>query len=483
MPYPIRQQSPNGFQVSGQALTQAAGQVNDFQDRQAKARALMEEMVANRQKRALEELQAQQQMQAQAAENERKQAEEDRKADEAKRAAAFRDKVAGQVISKTLANDPTLSRSSKPLTPGGPTQAELDDPGNVQGMTLPNQDVSGQDSTAMMGSALDRMAGQGDMANGRTPMTREEITRAGLETGQLAPKDYLEQTKPGKEGVDPALTARYYSEFLPKIGPLLKRLKNDPTIASDIAYLGEQEGLGPVPEYQKFIDNLKGGQPWNAATGQRLQLAGQGQTFQQENALRDEYNTKTKPFETAFNAYKKLSQALERNNPTDSYSAIINYVRTLDPGSTVREAEERLARERSSGGPLGTFGQYLSNLKDGQLTDEVRKNLLEAGRGLVGSEYDTYQQVRKDYGNRVKSYNDRGYGLNENAVLGNDYTPSYQEEVSRDIFKPQKVVAAQHPKAEQARKLATAVLSNSKATPEQKAKAEEVLRRLNAQPN
>jgi hypothetical protein len=192
MPYPIRQQTPNGYQVAGQALTQAAGQFNEFQDRQAKARALMEEMVANRQKRALEQLQAQREAERQAQQLEISKAEETRKADEAKRGQQFRDKVAGQVISKTLAADPGLSRSSKSVVPGGPTQAEIDDLGNVQGMQLPNQNIGGSDSTQMMGQALDRMAGQGDMANGKSPMTDDEMLLEGLRLGQISPENYYQ---------------------------------------------------------------------------------------------------------------------------------------------------------------------------------------------------------------------------------------------------------------------------------------------------
>lgn len=420
---------------------QGAGEaVGQFADKQAQMRALFQNMVEKRQAAILAQKQQEQEMELKRAEDARQEAEAGRKAAAEENRKKFQEKVKGEVISKTLAADPSLGKSSKQLVPGGPTQAELDDLGNVQGMQMPNQDINAQDSTAMMGTALDRQPV--DMANGRTPLNKGEIMQAGLETGQMEEaKRYSDAMTPEKAGIDPALIARYYSDFLPKIGPLLKRLKNDPTIASDIAYLGEQEGLGPVPEYQKFIDNLKGGQPWNAATGQRLQLAGKGQTFQQENALRDEYNTKIKPFETAFGAYKKLSQALERNNPSDAYSAIINYVRTLDPGSTVKEAEERLARERSAGGPLGAFGQYIENLKGGQLTDQVRRNLIDAGRGLVGAEFEGYKTARSDYSGRVKSYNARGYGLDEATVLGSDYTPSYEQITTRDIFNPPKATS------------------------------------------
>lgn len=442
MNYPMRQQTPNGWQVAGQALQGAGEAVGQFSDKQAQMRALFQQMVEKREAAILAQKQQEQEMEFKAAEDARRQAEADRKSAAEENRKKFQEGIQGKVISATLAKDPSLAKSSKPVVPGGPTQAELDDLGNIQGMQIPNQAIGAQDSTAMMGAALDRQPT--DMGNGRAEPTRDEILRSGLQYGQMdEAKKYADATAPDKleKGADPATMARYYGDFLPQIAPLLKRLKNDPTVASDIAYMGEQQGLGGLDVFQKFIDNLKGGQPWNAATGQRLDLASKGQIFQQENALRDEYNKKTATFETSFTAFKKLSQALERNNPADAYSAIINYVRTLDPGSTVREAEERLARERAAGGPLGAFGQHLSNLKSGTLTDPIRKNLLEAGRGLVGAEFDSYKQIRKDYGGRVSGYRSRGYDINESAVLGEDYGPQYDSLMSKDIFAKPGVVA------------------------------------------
>lgn len=188
---------------------------------------------------------------------------------------------------------------------------------------------------------------------------------------------------------------------------------------------------------EKWRDNLvkKAAPPApNPFAAANQDLKSQGQLFQQENALRDEFDKKTETFRTASTAYRKLHQALARNNPADAYSAIINYVRTLDPGSTVREAEERLARERAAGGPLGAFGQYLENLKEGKLTDPIRKNLLEAGRGLVNAEREGYVAHRSDYSDRVKGYQGRGFSIDEGAVLGKDLGAELDSLLSEDIF-------------------------------------------------
>lgn len=268
---------------------------------------------------------------------------------------------------------------------------------------------------------------------------RDIAMRQALGKGLLGPKDYLELTKP-KEAkapeIDPAMMTRFQTEFLPSIKDQLLKMKTDPTAATDIAYLGAQGGYAGFKPYEDFINNLKGMRPESQSSLDRLAMGQAGQLFQQENTLRDEYSRDTKQFNTAFTAYKKLSQALERNNPTDAYSAIINYVRTLDPNSTVREAEEKLARERSAGTPLGRLVQGIANWTSGELTPDIRKNLYEAGRGLVQSEYDGYRAVQDNTRKAIDSYIADGYKINPGRVIITDYTPEYEREMARDLGIP-----------------------------------------------
>ncbi len=150
---------------------------------------------------------------------------------------------------------------------------------------------------------------------------------------------------------------------------------------------------------------------------QRLGLQEQGQRFQQENALRDEFNKKTVPFETARTAYDKMYGAIQSNNPADAYAAVIDFVKTLDPGSTVREGEYTTAKSAGAGGSYGRLKQSIRNLYDGKMTPEVRQNLLEAGRNLMAAEQASYDRIRKDYKGRVENYNQRGVNLDTTAVL------------------------------------------------------------------
>jgi len=142
-----------------------------------------------------------------------------------------------------------------------------------------------------------------------------------------------------------------------------------------------------------------------------------GKIFAQENTLRDEFNKKTEPFEKALTAYDKMYRAIESNNSADAYAAVIDFVKTLDPGSTVREGEYMTAKSAGAGGSYGKLKQSIRNLYDGKMTPEVRKNLLDAGRNLMAAEKASYDRIRQDYKGRVEGYNQRGVNLDTTAVL------------------------------------------------------------------
>lgn len=219
MNYPTNN-SQNGWQIFGNALQQGGRAVEDYQTAQTaeeekaqRLKMLMEDMALKKQEALLAKIKADREAKLEA--------------DKESRAKDFRDYAAGPTISPALAANPSLSRASRPLTPGGPTQAELDDLG--AGLNLPAQQVSGQDSTAMLGAALERQPL--DMANGRISPTRDELFQKALATGQMTPAEYGTQTKPV-----PSLRDRYKTDV---VGKRKVRVDLD---------TGELLDLGPAPE-------------------------------------------------------------------------------------------------------------------------------------------------------------------------------------------------------------------------------------------
>jgi hypothetical protein len=324
---------------------------------------------------------------------------------------------------------------------GGPSLAEIDGL-TLQQDQLPNQNIGSGDSTALMGQALDQMEAR-DQNPGRVPRTREEIIQNLAENRQYDElQKYAAATKPEadtyKWNNNPSLLSDYqiksqndpvfqkisegYAKDPKKFGPVLQRW-------------GNQNGYSGQLWWNQEVDNMVHQSP--IMQPQFNPQSALTQKFQQENTIRDEYKKGAEKFETAFPAYGKLQQALKRNNATDAYAAVINFVRTLDPGSTVREAEEKLARERSNGGLWGQLAQAFSNKASGKMTDEARKNLLEAGRGLVKQEYEQYNRVRDDSRAQTLNYPDpRGIdpSLDTLNTIGKGRQADYEKAMSEDIF-------------------------------------------------
>lgn len=427
MPYPQRPEIQNGWQIFGDALYKGGGVLGDFADRQEKLRAAMQEMAA---KRAAAILQARADEDKHKADEQKYQKEKD----EADRALKFRQfaEKGGEPISSSYRSD--MGVTSK--APKRPMADELRDLENVNGMRMPNQEVQGDTE-------------QPAPTKGRTP---EEILNYGLQTGNIDDaKKYSDamKEKPADPFNDPNLLADYrvraqdpafqqiaegYAINPAKYGPVLQNW------ALQNGYAGQRWWAGELGKMYHAAPQAPGRPPqFNPQT------AGQ-QKFSQENALRDEYKTGTKKFDEGLVAFGKAQQALQRNNPADAYSAVINFVRTLDPASTVREAEERLARMSASGGILDRFFQRVRSGITGGLTDEVRRNLIEASKGLIQQEFESgYKLTRDNVRAQTLNYPDptgRGASLDTLNTIGQSREPKYNDLMGVDIFQPKEAAAA-----------------------------------------
>lgn len=166
----------------GDALQGGAQIVENQQD-------ILQKMLAAR----VKNIQAEQEALFLQKEEERKAAEEARKAEAEKRHLDFLAKVnKGKEISPTLAKDPSLAGGTP--RPTGPSaqeiaQLEIDQPGQV----MPSQQVSGMDSTRLMGEALNRPENLGSV--GVSPYTRDEIAYLALQTGQMKPTEFMTSTR------------------------------------------------------------------------------------------------------------------------------------------------------------------------------------------------------------------------------------------------------------------------------------------------
>lgn len=489
-PYPQRPSYPNTLQVAGDALYKGGELIDQTFDRQQKLRMAIEDM---RQKRAAAILAER------AAEDKQRQDEFEyqQKKDQADRDAKFRKFAEGDEIAPSYSPDQARTPASPRPSAQDMAALEPDAPG-----ALPAQPVQGDTSWDMLNDATD--ASIAATPPPRRDRTDDELLRYSLTTGTTKQaKEFAEarkalREKPADAFNDPNLLADY------------KIRAQDPAF-QDIAagYAVNPQKYGPILQ-NWALQNGYAGQRWWASELSRMyhqtpqqartpafnpQTAAQ-QKFSQENSIHDDYTKATSKFDTALPAFAKAQQALQRNNPADAYSAVINFVRTLDPQSTVREAEERLARMSASGGILDRWFASVKQNLVGSLSDDIRKNLYEASKGLLQSEFETgYTPARNDARARTLGYPDptgQAPTLDTLNTIGQGREPKFNELMQKNIFAPMPAAPAPsaprpavdpsaHPKAGAVEKLARKILANPKSKPADIAKAKEALRRLGVQ--
>jgi hypothetical protein len=351
----------------GQAISGIGQDISEFGSIQDKLRQQMEQMAELRRQKLLEDSRN-------AASDKRAQDEADRKSQAEERALKYADVVGtGEAAS-------------------APTGTETDESATLQDQTrIPNVPLS-EESQIQAARKYQQISPEKDLEFG--------IKSADTKLKRDADMAFTTNMPIYERALDAALNDKSKQKGTAKLAGLVSLItKQNPNSAAA----------------QKFIDNIP-----KPASDPHITINPQtnaNNAFNQENTLRDEFNKKTLPFETAATAYQKLDAAIKNGNSADSYAAIIDYVKTLDPGSTVREGEYTSAKLAGAGGAWGKFKQWAENIRSGEMTDDVKKNILQSAKGLITAEHEGYKRVKGDYKRKVNDYKKRGYDINESAVL------------------------------------------------------------------
>lgn len=123
-----------------------------------------------------------------------------------------------------------------------------------------------------------------------------------------------------------------------------------------------------------------------------------------EGDLRKEFDALTKPFREVRDAHRRIQTAGTNASPAGDLALIFNYMKMLDPGSTVREGEFATAQ---NSGSIPTRIQALYNrVQTGErLAPEQRTDFLAQANNLFSAAEETYitdasryQEIAKQYG-------------------------------------------------------------------------------------
>ena len=170
---------------------------------------------------------------------------------------------------------------------------------------------------------------------------------------------------------------------------------------------------------------LIGGMAAGSRQSQQDQMRAQ-RSFQQENALRDDFEKQVKDQRISLATYPQIEAALTGTPSAGSdMRAIFRYMKMLDPTSVVREGEYATARN-ATGVPSQIANLYNKVLTGVVLTPQQRMDFLKQARS-------EREQALKYFNERANEFKGRArvYGLNpENVILGYDGGGGDQEQPS-----------------------------------------------------
>jgi hypothetical protein len=129
--------------------------------------------------------------------------------------------------------------------------------------------------------------------------------------------------------------------------------------------------------------------------------------FKNANTLRDEFNNQAKTFATIGQAHRQVVVSAQDPSPAGDLSLLYGYMKTLDPGSVVRESEFALAAQAGS---LDERVQgWVEKVLTGQrLTDSQRAD-------FVGRSQKLYESAVVDHNKLVKRY--EGIAVRNNVPI------------------------------------------------------------------
>ena len=133
--------------------------------------------------------------------------------------------------------------------------------------------------------------------------------------------------------------------------------------------------------------------------------------FDNEAKLRGEFTKATKDFVTVRDAFGRVAASAQDPSAAGDLALIFNYMKVLDPGSTVREGEFATAQDAASV-PERIRNVYNRVLSGQRLGDDQRKDFVSRAQRLYEQQQDFFTQTSDRYGGLARSY-----GLDPSRVV------------------------------------------------------------------
>jgi len=125
--------------------------------------------------------------------------------------------------------------------------------------------------------------------------------------------------------------------------------------------------------------------------------------FQRENTLRDEFSKGASEFVKVSDAYGRIQASVTDPSAAGDMALIFNYMKMLDPGSTVREGEYATA-QNATGVPGQVQSMYNRLLSGERLNPGQRKDFESRSDKLYGSQLKGLEQLEGQYKGLAERY-------------------------------------------------------------------------------
>lgn len=204
-----------------------------------------------------------------------------------------------------------------------------------------------------------------------------------------------------------------------------------------LTYAQAQEKAAADREQFKLLYGLK---------QQGAENSGDNRTFKQEQAIFQDWNKHdvTKASNNVGTGYEKVIAAANDPSPAGSLSLIFGYMKMLDPGSVVREAEFKTAEEaRGALARLGESGvvvpafvvQGIQRLqgKEGTLLAEQRADFMNQAKNVYGAQLARQKGIDKSFESRARDLLiDPARVVKSRIMFGDSYDAKPKDDKSAD---------------------------------------------------
>lgn len=179
------------------------------------------------------------------------------------------------------------------------------------------------------------------------------------------------------------------------------------TLPSDFRAIAASHGVNgrtwdqmPVEQRQAMLGRYE---DFKRASATQVNLGAPDQVFANTNTLAGQFRGDIKEFQEVASAYGRVLVSGQDPSPAGDIALIFNYMKMLDPGSTVREGEFATA-EQAGSIPQRLVSQYNKLVTDkGRLSEDQRGDFVDRAQRLAEQKRAQAQPVLRRYRGRAES--------------------------------------------------------------------------------